>query len=46
MVLGLDPGLDRAGLDAVLSQVNARLAASTVISARVDSLELRIGAAR
>lgn len=46
VVLALDPGLDRAGLDAVLGQVNARLAASEVISARVDSLELRIGAAR
>ena len=28
VVLGLNPGLDRAGLDAVLAQVNARLAAS------------------
>lgn len=46
VVLALNPGLDRAGLDAVLAQVNARLAASEVISARVDSLELRIGVAR
>ncbi|GAB4085144.1 SseB family protein [Myceligenerans cantabricum] len=46
VVLALDPGLDRAGLDAVLGQVNARLGASDVISGRVDSLELRIGAAR
>jgi hypothetical protein len=46
VVLALDPGLDRAGLDAVLAQVNARLGASDVISERVDSLELRIGAAR
>ncbi|MBE1876481.1 SseB family protein [Myceligenerans pegani] len=46
VVLALDPGLDRAGLDAVLAQVNARLGASDVISRRVDSLELRIGAAR
>ncbi|MCZ2265168.1 SseB family protein, partial [Isoptericola sp. QY 916] len=46
VVLALDPGLDRAGLDRVLAQVNARLGASTVISARVDSLELRVGAAR
>ena len=38
--------LDRAGLDRVLAQVNARLGASTVISARVASLELRVGAAR
>lgn len=45
-VLALDPGLDRAGLDTVLGQVNARLGASDVISRRVDSLELRIGAAR
>ena len=46
VVLALDPGLDRAGLDTVLGQVNARLAASEAISARVDSLELRVGAAR
>jgi SseB protein N-terminal domain len=46
VVLAIDPGLDRAGLDGVLSQVNARLAASQVVSERVDSLELRIGAAR
>jgi hypothetical protein len=46
VVLALDPGLDRAGLDVVLGQVNARLAASRVISERVDSLELRVGAAR
>ncbi|GAA1873358.1 SseB family protein [Myceligenerans crystallogenes] len=46
VVLALDPGLDRAGLDRVLSQVNARLGASDVISRRVDSLEIRIGAAR
>ncbi|MFI2104661.1 SseB family protein [Isoptericola sp. NPDC019693] len=46
VVLALDPGLDRSGLDRVLAQVNARLGASTVISGRVDSLELRVGAAR
>jgi hypothetical protein len=46
VVLALDPGLDRAGLDAVLRQVNARLAASEVVAERVDSLELRIAAAR
>jgi hypothetical protein len=46
VVLSLDPGLDRAGLDRVLAQVNARLGASSVISERVDSLELRVGAAR
>lgn len=46
VVLRLDPGLDRAGLDAVLAAVNARLGASDVVGERVDSLELRIGAAR
>ncbi|GAB2455073.1 SseB family protein [Xylanimonas ulmi] len=45
VVLTLDAGLDRAGLQAVLSQVNARLGASSVIADRVDSLELRVGAA-
>lgn len=42
VVLGLAPGLDRAALDAVLGQVNARLAADDVVAARVDSLELRL----
>jgi len=42
--LGIDAGLDRAGLDAVLAQVNARLAAASVVAERVDSLELRIHA--
>jgi hypothetical protein len=46
VVLRLDPGLDRVGLDAVLAAVNARLGASDVVGERVDSLELRIGAAR
>jgi hypothetical protein len=46
VVLGIDAGLDRAGLDAVLRQVNARLAASDVIAERVDAIELRVGAAR
>lgn len=45
VVLGLDPGLDRVGLDAVLADVNARLAAIDVVSERVDSLELRVGRA-
>ncbi|MGO1317086.1 MAG: SseB family protein, partial [Cellulomonadaceae bacterium] len=45
VALAIDPGLDRAGLDAVLAQVNAALAGSSVISERVDSLELRIGRA-
>lgn len=43
--LGIDAGLDRAGLDAVLAQVNGRLAASSLVAERVDSLELRIHAA-
>ena len=42
--LGIDSGLDRAGLDAVLAQVNARLAAASVVAERVDLLELRIHA--
>ena len=46
VVLGIDAGLDRAGLDAVLRQVGARLGASDVVAERVDSLELRIAAAR
>jgi SseB protein N-terminal domain len=46
VVLALDPGLDRFGLDQVLVQVNSRLGASKVIAERVDSLELRVGAAR
>src|SRR5699024_5913827 len=45
VVLGLDPGLDRAGPDAVVADVNARLAAIDVVSERVDSLELRVGRA-
>ncbi|NKX91697.1 SseB family protein [Sanguibacter hominis ATCC BAA-789] len=45
VALGIDGGLDRAGLDQVLAWVNRALAASSVISERVDSLELRIGRA-
>lgn len=45
VALGIDGGLDRAGLDQVLAWVNRSLAASSVISERVDSLELRIGRA-
>ncbi len=45
VVLRIDAGLDRAGLDAVLAQVNAALAGNDVVSARVDGLELRIGRA-
>lgn len=40
--LGIDAGLDRAGLDAVLAQVNARLAGAALVAERVDSLEMRI----
>ncbi len=40
VVVGLAPGLDRAGLTAVLDEVNARLAADPVV-ALADSLELR-----
>ena len=46
VVLTLPPGLDRAGLDAVLAQVNARLAADPLVADAVDSLELRPVAAR
>ena len=40
------PGLDRAGLDAVLAQVNAALARVELVATRVDSLELRPRTAR
>ncbi|MBF0689603.1 MAG: SseB family protein [Cellulomonas sp.] len=40
--LALPAGLDRAGLDGVLAQVNDALAHDPVIAARVDSLELRV----
>ncbi|RYV52509.1 SseB family protein [Pengzhenrongella frigida] len=42
VVLALEPGLDRAGLDDVLARVNAALAADPTVAARVDSLELRL----
>ena len=42
--LGLDAGLDRAGLDAVLAQVNRNLAGAALVAERVDSLELRVHA--
>jgi len=45
VVLGIDAGLTRAGLDYVLGQVNTALAGSSLISERVDSLELRVGRA-
>lgn len=40
VVVGLPRGLDRAGLEAVLAQVNARLAADPMV-AQIDTLELR-----
>ncbi len=42
VVLALVDGLDRARLDAVLGEVNARLAADDTVAARVDSVELRL----
>lgn len=45
VVMGIDAGLTRAQLDAVLAEVNEALGASSVVSERVDSLELRIGRA-
>lgn len=45
VVLGLAPGLDRAGLDGVLSAVNSALAGSALIGERIDSLELQVGTA-
>ncbi len=41
-MLALVPGLDRGRLDAVLAEVNARLAADDTVAARVDSVELRL----
>ncbi|MGP7961404.1 SseB family protein [Sanguibacter sp. A247] len=45
VVLGIDAGLDRAGLDGVLRWINSALASSSVISERVDALEIRVGKA-
>uniref|UniRef100_UPI002027DC69 SseB family protein n=1 Tax=Actinotalea sp. C106 TaxID=2908644 RepID=UPI002027DC69 len=42
LVLGLAPGLDRPGLDAVLAQVNGALAAEETLGAQVDSLEMTV----
>lgn len=42
LVLGLAPGLDRAGLDGVTAAVSQALAALEVVADRVDSLELRV----
>ena len=46
VVVDLVAGLDRAGLDAVLGQVNAAVAGVELVATRVDSLELRPRAAR
>ncbi|WP_372593634.1 SseB family protein [Actinotalea sp.] len=40
VVVGIAPGLDRAGLSAVLDEVNSRLAADPMV-AQADTLELR-----
>ena len=45
VVLGIDSGLTRDQLTAVLAEVNAALGASELVSERVDSLELRVGRA-
>ncbi len=42
VVLGVRPGLDRAGLDALLAAVQARLSADPVVAERVDSLEVKV----
>lgn len=42
VVLTLVPGLDRTRLDDVLGRVNAALAADEIVTASVDSLELRL----
>ena len=46
VVLTLETGLDRAGLDAALAEVNAALAADATVAARVDSLELVVRGGR
>ncbi|MDM7831989.1 SseB family protein [Cellulomonas edaphi] len=45
VVVMLEAGLDRAGLDEVLARVNAALAADETVATRVDALELRLRAA-
>lgn len=42
VVLGLAPGLGRAALDAVLQEVDRRLAGVALLADAVDSLELRV----
>lgn len=46
VVVAVLPGLDREDLDRVLRRVGAALAAEEVVAARVDSLEMRVVAAR
>lgn len=46
VVLAVEPGLDRGGLDALLAAVDARLSARELLVDAVDSLELRVVAAR
>jgi len=46
VVVDLVPGLDRAGLDAVLSGVNHALGTVELVATRVDSVELRPRSAR
>lgn len=46
VVVDLVAGLDRAGLDSVLAQVNTAVAGVELVATRVDSLELRPRAAR
>lgn len=41
VVVALEPGLDRSGLDDVLDQVGRALAADPVVTAQVDTLEVR-----
>lgn len=43
VTLTLVPGLDRAGLDAVLRRVGDALAADETVTRRVDALEVRLG---
>lgn len=45
VVLGVRPGLDRAGLDAVVAAAGDALAALPLVAERVDSLEMRVVAA-
>lgn len=40
--LAVRPGLDRAGLEAVVARVNQALAGDEIVATRVDSLELRL----